>query len=102
DPLDHATQKPRAILERTAVRTFASACAKQLVTEIAVTLLDVDEREARIAREPGCRDEIVGESIEVLVAQHANAGGKSRVERGMMPGRKRFWTVVRVRPSVAA
>src|SRR5262245_3812373 len=95
------TEKASAILERASVRPTAAARAEQLVSEVAMTLLDVDEAETSVARERRRRDELVGQAIELGVAQHPNAARKSPIEHRMVPTREWFRAIVDIGSRIA-
>src|SRR4030095_2705179 len=101
DRLDHATHEARASFNRAAIRTAARAGAQQLMTQVAVARLDVDESEARVARQPRGGNEIVDERIELAVLEDAHAIRKPAVENRIRAGRDRRWAIVDVRPGVA-
>ena len=91
---DHVAEKARAILERAAVFAWPGACAQQLVTEIAVTVLDVHELESQLAREPCGLDEIEDEPIELVIGDDVHAGRKLSIEQRMRVGHDRIGSIL--------
>src|SRR5690606_40848142 len=81
-------QEPRAVLERAAVGAWTRAGAQQLVSEIAVAVLDVDEREAGARGERRRADEVVDERVEAGVGDHGRVAGHPNppVEQRMTVG----------------
>src|SRR5207237_1854671 len=93
DRVDDRPEEPCAILERAAVASRAIVRAEQLVSEIAVALLDVHEGEARIPREPRGGGEIFDQTIELVVGEHADAIRKPAIENRMRVRGERLMTV---------
>src|SRR5204862_5309366 len=73
-----------------------------LVSEIAVTLLDVDEREPRVRRELRRRGKVFDQSIEFFVSEHMDAGGKTAIEYRVRVRRERCGSVRRTGTRVPA
>ena len=78
--------------------------AQQLVSEVAVTVLDVDEVEAGGARHDGGADEVADQGVELGVGEGADrrAGREAAIEDRVRVGRDRLPASARVRPRVAA
>ena len=56
------------------------ARAEQLVTQIAVAVLEVDEGEADVAGQPRGGDEVVDERVELAVGQQPDAASEPAIE----------------------
>ena len=89
DALDDRAEEPRAVLERSAVASRPLPRAEQLVPEVAVAVLDVDEREARVPRELRRVDESLDQPIEIVVGQHPHARREAPIEVRMRVGGER-------------
>jgi len=72
------------------------------VPEIAVAVLDVDEREPRVVGHPRGLDESIDEPIQVFVGHQRHARGKARVEHRVRVRRARLGSLVDVGLRVAS
>jgi hypothetical protein len=72
------------------------------VSEIAVAVLDVDEREAGVPRLFGRGHEPVDEAIEIVVAHHRQAGGEAAIQQRMRVRDARLGTPFHRRLCVAS
>src|SRR5450756_3185928 len=72
-------QETRAILERAAVRAGPLERAKELVAQVAVAMLDINKGEAGPLCAPRCRDEIVDQALDIVVAHHRIIGRKAEL-----------------------
>ena len=85
------------MLERPAVRARPVDGAEQLVEQVAVTVLDVDEVEARVGGERGGVDVGRDERVEVVVGEERRRlGADALVEHGMVVGDPRLRSAGRV------
>ena len=80
----------------------ARARAQQLVTEIAVAVLDVHEGVAGVAGHAAPRRRSVDQPIEIVVGQQPHAGGEAAIELRMRVGDLRLRRRVLRRARVAA
>ena len=61
-------------------------CTEELVSQVSVTVLDVDELEPRLARHHGRTDEPPNDRLHILIAQDRILSGYARpsIEQGVM------------------
>src|SRR5690606_7570988 len=92
DAGDDFAQEPRPVLERAAIGAGPRTGAQQLVSQVAVTVLDVDEREAGARGEHRGADEVVDERTESRVRDDRRVAGHAdaRVELRMTVGDDRL------------
>ena len=81
---DRLTQEARAALEISAIAPRALNRAQKLMTEIAMTVLDVHECEACALSDPGRAAEVCDEASNRVVAEHRVIG--RQVELAVEPG----------------
>ena len=71
------------------------------MSEIAVTVLEVDGREPGVPGEPGRGDELIDQPIELLVGDDSDTIGKPSIEERVGIGGERLRLSGAVRPGVA-
>ena len=89
DPVDDITQHARAVVERAPIFPAARFRAQQFVEEVAVTMLEIDEVIADVARHLRRTHESGGDAIQLIVRQYVEAAGKAGVELWMRVGGER-------------
>ncbi len=92
--IGNVPEKAQAVVERSAVAAWPAARAQQFVAEIAMAVLQVDELEAEVGREPRGGDEVFAQPVELIVGQHAHAAGEPVVEERMLVGDERVRRMV--------
>src|SRR5919201_5411345 len=78
------------------------AGAEQFVSEVAVTMLDVDELESHVVGESRSSHEILDEAIELVIFKNVRNAVEAAIEQRMGVSGLRLQTVLRVRTREAA
>src|SRR5690242_1689553 len=69
DSFDNLPQEACAILEASAIVTFAGMCTQEFVAQISVAMLDVHEVESQFPRQPGCTMEILHDGSDFAIGE---------------------------------
>ena len=77
DALDDFPQESRPVLEAAAVRTRPLERTEKFVAQVAMTMLDVDEFEAALGRQPRGDDKRIADRSDFIVGQHAEIFGNA-------------------------
>src|SRR5262249_25860487 len=70
NPLYHFAQEARTILETATVLAFSHVRGEKFVTEVAVTMFDVDKIESQLRRDARCTMKIYNDGLDFTITEH--------------------------------